>query len=132
MGNDPQAVRDGDIKATGDEIEDNSTHGIDHDTERKALRKTDFVLVPTLCLLLIVAFLDRTNIGNARIQGMEKDLNMKGSDYNIALFMFFIPYLILDIPCNIIMKRLRPSIYLSSLMFAWGMSLALVLKMNIR
>lgn len=125
-------MRDGDIKATGDEIEDNSTHGIDHDTERKALRKTDFVLVPTLCLLLIVAFLDRTNIGNARIQGMENDLNMKGSDYNIALFVFFIPYLILDVPCNIIMKRLRPSIYLSSLMFAWGMSLALVLKMNIR
>ena len=40
------------------------------------------------------------NIGNARIQGLEKDLNLQGSDYNIALFMFFVPYILLEVPCN--------------------------------
>ena len=94
---------------------------IDHEAERAVRTKTDLRLVPVLCLLLMVAFLDRTNIGNARIQGMDKDLNLQGSDYNIALFIFFIPYILLDIPSNMLMKRLRPSMYLSGLMFCWGM-----------
>ena len=94
---------------------------IDNEAERAVRTKTDLRLVPVLCLLLMVAFLDRTNIGNARIQGMDKDLNLQGSDYNIALFIFFIPYILLDIPSNMMMKRLRPSMYLSGLMFCWGM-----------
>lgn len=94
----------------------------DHEEEQKVLRKTDYVLVPVLCLLLNVAYLDRTNIGNAKIQGMTEDLNMKGSDYNIALFMFFIPYLLLDVPANMLMTKSRPSVYLSTLMFCWGQS----------
>ncbi|OAP60193.1 hypothetical protein AYL99_05195 [Fonsecaea erecta] len=94
----------------------------DYDVEEEinVRKKTDYVLLPVLCLMLNVAYLDRTNIGNARIQGMEKDLNMKGTDYNIALFMFFIPYLLLDVPANILMRRFRPSRYLGTLMFFWG------------
>ncbi len=93
---------------------------IDHEAERNVRIKTDTYLLPILCLLFIIAFLDRTNIGNARIQGLEKDLNMKGSDYNIALFIFFIPYAVLDIPANMLMKKLRPSIYLSTIILSWG------------
>lgn len=89
-------------------------------TQRKALRKIDLFLLPTLCVLLMVAFLDRTAIGNSRIQGMDSDLHMKGNEYNISLFVFFIPYTLLDIPSNILMKNLRPSLYLPGLMFAWG------------
>lgn len=102
------------------EIESISPEHCDHEAERKVLRKTDRILLPMLCLMLIVAFLDRTNIGNAKIQGMATDLNLTGSKYNSALFMFFIPYLILDIPWNMIMKHLRPSRYLSALIFSWG------------
>lgn len=94
---------------------------IDHEGERKILKKIDRRLMPLLYLLLIVAFLDRTNIGNARLQGLEKDLNMKGTQFNIALFIFFVPYVVLDIPMNILMKKVRPSIYIGSLMVSWGM-----------
>lgn len=62
----------------------------------------------------------RINIGNARIQGLERDLNMAGHDYNIALFVFFVPYTLLEIPSNLLMKRLRPSYWLSATMLAWG------------
>jgi hypothetical protein len=55
------------------------------------------------------------NIGNARIQGLEADLNMKGSDYNIALFMFFVPYILLEVPCNLLLKRVRPSIFIPTI-----------------
>lgn len=57
--------------------------GIDPVAEKKLLRKIDIHLIPILWLLFLCAFIDRINIGNARIQGMESDLDMKGSDYNM-------------------------------------------------
>ena len=50
--------------------------------------KIDFALVPWLCFLYLLSFLDRTNIGNARLAGMEDDLGMEGHDYNNALTIF--------------------------------------------
>ncbi|EXJ68281.1 uncharacterized protein A1O5_08896 [Cladophialophora psammophila CBS 110553] len=93
---------------------------IDRALEKKVLLKTDLNLVPILFLLFLCAFIDRINIGNARIQGLEEDLNMAGQDYNIALFMFFILYILLEVPCNLILKRVRPSIFISSIMLGWG------------
>lgn len=52
-----------------------------------------------------------------RIQGLEKDLNMKGNQYNIALFVFFITYILYEVPSNFILKHVRPSIWLSSMIF---------------
>ncbi|OAL36975.1 hypothetical protein AYO20_03744 [Fonsecaea nubica] len=93
---------------------------IDRELEKKVLLKTDLNLVPILFLLFLCAFIDRINIGNARIQGLEKDLNMSGQDYNIALFTFFIPYILLEVPSNLVLKRVRPSIFISSIMLGWG------------
>lgn len=63
---------------------------------------------------------NRINIGNARIQGLEDDLNMSGSDYNIALFTFFILYILLEVPCNMILKKMRPSRFLPTIILLWG------------
>lgn len=63
----------------------------DATAEKRLLWKIDLHVVPPLFVLFLLAFLDRTNIGNAKIQGLEKELNMVGNDYNIALFIFFIP-----------------------------------------
>ncbi|KAJ3531509.1 hypothetical protein NM208_g8847 [Fusarium decemcellulare] len=94
--------------------------GIDPILEKKVLRKVDLNLVPILFLLFLCAFIDRINIGNARIQGLEADLNMSGQDYNIALFTFFILYILLEVPCNILLKNMRPSLFLSAIMTGWG------------
>jgi hypothetical protein len=64
---------------------------IDTSTEKRLLWKIDLHVVPPLSILFLLAFLDRVNIGNAKIQGMTKELNMHGQDYSIALFIFFIP-----------------------------------------
>ena len=45
---------------------------------------------------------------------------MKGHDYNIALFIFFIPYILLEVPSNMLLKKIRPSVWLSLIMFFWG------------
>jgi hypothetical protein len=64
----------------------------------------------------------RINIGNARIQGLESDLDMneQGHDFDIALFVFFIPYILLEIPSNLVLKNIRPSIWLPSTILGWG------------
>ncbi|KUM57452.1 hypothetical protein ACN42_g9734 [Penicillium freii] len=78
---------------------------IDPEAEKRLLRKLDIHVVPILMFLFLLAFLDRINIGNARIQGLEKDLGMKGHDYNIALFIFFIPYILFEVPSNLFLKK---------------------------
>lgn len=67
-----------------------------------------------------LSFLDRTNIGNARLGTLEKDLHMEGLDYNIALAVFFPFYVAAEIPSNMMMKRFRPSVWLTIIMVAWA------------
>ncbi|KAL4864278.1 hypothetical protein BDV12DRAFT_205800 [Aspergillus spectabilis] len=94
---------------------------IDPKAERRVIRKCDLHVVPVLMIICLLAFLDRINIGNARLQGLERDLGMGGNDYNLALFNFFIPYILCEIPCNLIMKKLAPSTWLNSIMALWGL-----------
>jgi hypothetical protein len=93
---------------------------IDRAAEKRLLWKLDIHVVPILMFLFLLAFLDRINIGNARLQGLEKDLNMKNNDYNIALFIFFIPYILFEVPSNFLLKRIAPSWWISGIMFGWG------------
>jgi MFS family permease len=62
----------------------------------------------------------RINIGNAKIQGLEKTLHMKGNDYNIALFVFFVTYILFEVPSNMLLKKIRPSIFLGCITAGWG------------
>jgi hypothetical protein len=95
---------------------------VDLKLELKLRNKCDRHLLPVLFILLCFSFLDRVNIGNARLQGLEADLNMKGSEYNVALLIFFVTYITCEVPSNLVLKRIRPSIWLSGLIFTWGMS----------
>ena len=79
--------------------------------ERRLMWKIDFHLVPPLCVLYLLAFLDRVNIANARLYNLEQDLELVGNQYNIALVMFFVPYVLLEIPANLLLKKFRPSIW---------------------
>ncbi len=58
--------------------------------ERKLVRKIDFRLMPMLWLMYVLNYIDRTNIGNARIGGMGADLGLTSSQYSLALLIFFI------------------------------------------
>jgi hypothetical protein len=86
-------------------------------SERKLVTKIDLRVIPVLSILYLLAFLDRTNIANASIYGLVKDLNLKGIQYNTALTIFFVPYIVFEIPSNILLKRLKPHVWLSVCMF---------------
>lgn len=81
----------GEIASHQEKVDKLFEEPIDPVAEKKLLWKIDKHVVPPLLILFLMAFLDRVNIGNARIQGMTTELGMVGSDYNIALFIFFIP-----------------------------------------
>lgn len=91
-----------------------------HTTERKLIRKIDFRVIPFLCILYLLAFLDRVNIANARSFGLAKDLALKANEYNTALTIFFVPYVLFEIPSNMLLKRLSPRVWLSACMFMFG------------
>lgn len=93
---------------------------IDPIAEKKLLWKVDCYVVPPLLILFLLSFLDRVNIGNAKIQGMTEELHLVGQDFNIALFIFFIPYILLEVPSNIIIRKIAPSTWLCGTMFCWG------------
>jgi len=56
--------------------------------EAAVLRKMDLRLIPMLSVLYLLAFLDRGNIGNAKIEGLVEDLNMTGPQYNWTCMCF--------------------------------------------
>lgn len=81
---------DGKLSATGQE------QGTVVDP-RKTLWKIDTHLLPILSLIYLFAFLDRSNIGNANIYGLTPDIGLVGSQYNVALCIFFVPYIIFEV-----------------------------------
>jgi predicted MFS family arabinose efflux permease len=57
---------------------------------------------------------------------MTDDLHMSGSQYNTAVTLFFVPYTLLEVPSNIVLKMMRPSHWMAILMFSWGLCMTLM------
>ncbi|KAK4242406.1 major facilitator superfamily domain-containing protein [Achaetomium macrosporum] len=91
-----------------------------HTTERKITTKIDLHLIPFVSILYLMAFLDRVNIGNARAFGLERDLGLGGVEYNTALTIFFVPYVLFEIPSNILLKHFSPRVWLSLCCIGFG------------
>ncbi|KUJ23691.1 MFS general substrate transporter [Mollisia scopiformis] len=68
------------------------------DEEKKLLRKIDLRLMPIIWVMYILNFVDRTNIGNAKIAGMPGDLGLDDSQFAWALSVFFVGYLMMEVP----------------------------------
>ena len=57
---------------------------------------------------------------------MTDDLKMNGQQYNTAVTLFFVPYTLLEVPSNIILKMMRPSYWMALLMGSWGLVMTLM------
>lgn len=94
----------------------------DKDLERTVRWKRDLVLLPLICVMYTILFLDRTNIANARIEGLEKDLDMPSNGYNNCLWIFYIPFILAEIPSNLVLafRKIKPRWFLGVQMFLLG------------
>ncbi|KAJ9215692.1 hypothetical protein DTO166G4_2798 [Paecilomyces variotii] len=88
--------------------------------EKALLRKLDLRLLPPLTLLYLLSFLDRSNVGNARIEGMATDLKITGDQYLNGLTLYFVGYVLFEVPCNIVLKKTTPRLWLPTLTLVWG------------
>ncbi|PPQ67081.1 hypothetical protein CVT25_005682 [Psilocybe cyanescens] len=99
-----------------------NSQGKSYDVDEKAvLRKIDMHIIPWLALLYLLSFLDRGSIGNAKLYNLERDIGITDQQYLIALTVFFFPYALFEPASNVILRRLRPSVWLSTMMLLWGL-----------
>ncbi|KAF5018232.1 hypothetical protein F66182_9795 [Fusarium sp. NRRL 66182] len=91
-------------------------------TDRKLMTRIDLHVIPFLCIMYLLAFLDRVNIANADVFGLSEELNLEKTEYNTALVVFFVPYILFEIPSNILLKRFKPHVWLSLNMFLFGLT----------
>jgi len=94
--------------------------------ERRLWRKVDLRLLPILTVMYLCSFLDRGNIGNAKLAGLVSQLHLVGNQYNIALTMFFVPYCLAECPANLALKKLKPSRWLPGITLVWGTIMTLM------
>ncbi|SPO00361.1 related to PUTATIVE TARTRATE TRANSPORTER [Cephalotrichum gorgonifer] len=113
-------VPDSAIQNSAGEITSDNDEHTPQINERALLRKLDGHLLPAVGLLYLLSFLDRSNVGNAKIEGLAEDINMSGNQYLTGLTVYFIGYVLFEIPCNIILKKTTPRIWLPTLTVAWG------------
>ncbi|CAH0027048.1 unnamed protein product [Clonostachys rhizophaga] len=73
--------------------------------EKALLKKQDRIILPLICLLFFIKWLDQSNITNAYNSGMKEDLNIKGVEYNLFSTFYNIGYMILEIPSMMIISR---------------------------
>ncbi|KXX76424.1 High-affinity nicotinic acid transporter [Madurella mycetomatis] len=90
------------------------------DKYNKLMRKMDMRLIPIIAVLYLLAYLDRGNIGNARLADLEEDLNMTGDQYNVALTIFFVSYIIFEVPANMALKHLSFRVWIPAITISWG------------
>ncbi|KAJ3094462.1 hypothetical protein HDU96_001664 [Phlyctochytrium bullatum] len=112
------------------DADDESFPPMTAEEEKQMLRKMDQRLIPLVSFFYLLCFLDRVNIGNARVIGldkktylgeMERDLGMTdSSQYNWALSIFFFGYIIFEVPSNNMLKYFTPSVWIARIMITWG------------
>jgi MFS family permease len=93
---------------------------LDEEESKVIVRKFDIRLLALFTVINLFSFIDRVNIGNARLLGLEKDLRLTGLKFNIALTCLFVSYCVVELPSNILCKLIGGHIYIPALVLCFG------------
>jgi sugar phosphate permease len=88
--------------------------------EEATYRKVAWRLLPILFLCYVLAYLDRVNVGFAKLQ-MQNDLGFSDSVYGIGAGIFFIGYFLFEVPSNLVLERVGARIWIARIMILWGL-----------
>ena len=91
----------------------------DESFEIKTYRKADVRLLPFLFLCYILAYLDRVNVGFAKLQ-MLKDLSLSDAGFATGAGIFFIGYFFFEVPSNVLLKKFGARMWIARIMISWG------------
>jgi sugar phosphate permease len=98
----------------------------DRNFEERTYRKVDWRLIPFLFLCYILAYLDRVNVGFAKLQ-MLKDLSLSDAAFATGAGIFFIGYFFFEVPSNILLKKFGARKWIARIMVSWGIVSALMM-----
>ncbi|EWY97282.1 hypothetical protein FOYG_02144 [Fusarium oxysporum NRRL 32931] len=112
---DTQDIEEGTVHQYGQ-----PTPSVDEALESKLRWKMDLRILPTVTIIYLLCFIDRANIGNAKIAGLEADLKMQGYDFNVSLSIFYISYILFEIPLNLLCKRIGPGWFIPACCVGFG------------
>ncbi len=87
--------------------------------DTRTYRKVTWRLLPFLFLCYILAYLDRVNVGFARLQ-MQADLGLSDTAYGIGAGMFFVGYFFFEVPSNLLLRRIGARVWIARIMVVWG------------
>src|SRR5713226_7486475 len=96
-----------------------STMKVGNGFETKTYREVDVRLIPFLFLCYILAYLDRVNVGFAKLQ-MLKDLSMSDAAFATGAGIFFIGYFFFEVPSNVLLKKFGARMWIARIMISWG------------
>ncbi|MET0688519.1 MAG: MFS transporter, partial [Methyloceanibacter sp.] len=95
--------------------------GVEHRKEtQSAIAKAACRLLPFLVLCYMINFLDRVNVGFAAL-GMNEDLGFSPSVFGAGAGIFFIGYILFEIPSNLALQRFGARIWIARIMISWGL-----------
>ena len=108
-----------------------SPAGVSETTEEDAIyRKINWRIVPIILFAYILAFLDRINVGFTQLQ-MKQDLDFSDGVFGLGAGLFFITYLMFEVPSNLILERVGARMWIAWIMITWGI-ISLVNKAAVR
>ncbi|KAN0065599.1 hypothetical protein ACQY0O_000722 [Thecaphora frezii] len=114
-------TRDNNLNDTPHDNFSDINAGFDEKEVKRVRSKIDKRLLPILGALYAISLIDRTNLSVARIAGAEKDLHLGvGQNYTIATLIFFVPYIIFEMPSNLLLRKIGPARQLSAIVLLWG------------
>ena len=94
--------------------------GVESPVAKSAIRKVSLRLVPFVALMFFINYLDRTAIGFAAPNGMNEDLALSAAQFGFASGVFFIGYILLEVPSNLALHKFGARRWLSRIMVSWG------------
>lgn len=104
----------------------NDSQSLMEATATKLFRKISWRLLPFLTLCYVFAYLDRINIGFAKLQ-MQADIGLSDAAYGLGAGVFFLSYMMFEIPSNILFPKIGARKTLSRIMILWGLTSASML-----
>lgn len=88
--------------------------------EKSTLQKVTWRLIPFICLLYLMNIIDRANVGFARLQ-MQEDLNLSVNTFDIGYGVFYVGYLLFEVPSNLLMRKIGARLWIARIMISWGL-----------
>ncbi|KAL6237482.1 hypothetical protein BDW75DRAFT_228669 [Aspergillus navahoensis] len=88
--------------------------------EKSLVQRLDFHFIPAVVILFLMNILDRNNIANAKISGLPASLGITNTQYNTCLIIIYVGHVLTQVPSNIPIPKVKPSVYIGFVTAGWG------------